>query len=237
MPFELRELKLVGQPPPRGAADVLEQLEHVLADEFGRASRSLSRTVRTASSAPPWLAASGSATEGAWPVRVLQITTGRCGGVGSGTRTPRPAEAVIENDRVTLLESGDQVDQYIVDNSGDTAPGARLQAGLTPSGTVGGRRTPLAAFVDVVCTFTHACSHSSPRLCSEWAPDGARQPWHAHSFRYSCVQANLMAGLRSFCVGRKVKTPGVIHRRHHDSLLASAALTTSLALHRSLGSR
>ncbi len=78
---------------------------------------------------------------------------------------------------------------------------------------------------------------ASPVVFRVGARHGAATVATAHSFRYSCVQANLYRGGRlcELCVGRKVKTPGVIHRCYHDSLLASAALTTSLALHRGLG--
>jgi hypothetical protein len=69
MPFELRErVRRANLRPSDGPADVLEQLEHVLADESDELRALLSRHCPDSlSSAPPWLAASGSATEGARP--------------------------------------------------------------------------------------------------------------------------------------------------------------------------
>jgi len=58
-----------------------------------------------------------------------------------------------------------------------------------------------------------------------------------HSYRYSCIAAICHRGGHECvdCIGKAVKTPGVRHRCYHDSLAGSAALTASLALHRSLG--
>lgn len=161
-----------------------------------------------------------------------------------GERNPDPkaggAEAVIENDRVMLLESGHQVDQFIVDNTETLRQASRLRAGLDSIWN----RSVAAALQSTLATFEPDVVHvhtpfplASPVVFRVGARSGAATVATAHSFRYSCVQANLYRDGRlcELCVGRKVKTSGVIHRCYHDSLLASAALTTSLALHRSLG--
>lgn len=58
-----------------------------------------------------------------------------------------------------------------------------------------------------------------------------------HSYRYSCVAGTCSRGGRPCedCVGKKLKLAGLRHRCYHDSVAGSAALTTSLVLHRSLG--
>jgi glycosyltransferase involved in cell wall biosynthesis len=57
-----------------------------------------------------------------------------------------------------------------------------------------------------------------------------------HNFRLSCLPANLLRDGRvcEDCVGR-VPWPGVWHRCYRGSALGSAALATSLVLHRRLG--
>jgi glycosyltransferase involved in cell wall biosynthesis len=161
-----------------------------------------------------------------------------------GERNPDPkaggAEAVIENDRVMLLESGHQVDQFIVDNSETLRRTSRLRSGLDSiwNRSVGTElQNTLAAFKPDVVHVHTPFPLVSPLVFRVAARRGAATVATAHSFRYSCVQANLYRGgqLCELCVGRRLKTPGVIHRCYHDSLLASAALTTSLAVHRSLG--
>jgi glycosyltransferase involved in cell wall biosynthesis len=175
-------------------------------------------------------------------MRVLQIHNRslRPGGERNPDHKAGGAEAVIENDRVMLLESGHQVDQFIVDNRETLRQASRLRAGLDSIWN----RSVAARLQNTLATFEPDVVHVhtpfplvSPVVFRVGARSGAATVATAHSFRYSCVQANLYRGGRlcELCVGRKVKTPGVIHRCYHDSLLASAALTTSLALHRSLG--
>jgi glycosyltransferase involved in cell wall biosynthesis len=162
----------------------------------------------------------------------------------SGERNPDPkaggAEAVIENDRLMLLESGHQVDQFIVDNGETLRQSSRLRAGLDSiwNRSVGAElQRILAAFKPDVVHVHTPFPLASPLVFRVAARRGAATVATAHSFRYSCVQANLYRGgqLCELCVGRRIKTSGVIHRCYHDNLLASAALTTSLAVHRSLG--
>ncbi|MGI8625631.1 MAG: glycosyltransferase family 4 protein [Geodermatophilaceae bacterium] len=58
-----------------------------------------------------------------------------------------------------------------------------------------------------------------------------------HSYRYSCIAATCFRDghVCEDCVGKTVKLPGIRHRCYHDSVGASAALTTSLLVHRRLG--
>ncbi|CAN5859145.1 glycosyltransferase [soil metagenome] len=58
-----------------------------------------------------------------------------------------------------------------------------------------------------------------------------------HSYRYSCIAATCHRDgtVCEDCVGKRLKLPGLRHRCYHDSLGASAALTISLTLHRSIG--
>ncbi len=58
-----------------------------------------------------------------------------------------------------------------------------------------------------------------------------------HSYRYSCIAATCHRDgvVCEDCIGKRLKLPGLRHRCYHDSLGASAALTISLTLHRSIG--
>lgn len=58
-----------------------------------------------------------------------------------------------------------------------------------------------------------------------------------HSFRYSCIAATCHRDHKicEDCIGRSVKWPAVRHKCYHDSVAASAALATSLTLHRAIG--
>jgi glycosyltransferase involved in cell wall biosynthesis len=58
-----------------------------------------------------------------------------------------------------------------------------------------------------------------------------------HSYRYSCIQGQFYRNGRAceLCLGRKLKLSGIRHRCYHDSLLGSSLISTSLALHRSIG--
>lgn len=58
-----------------------------------------------------------------------------------------------------------------------------------------------------------------------------------HSYRYSCIAATCHrdGAVCEDCVGKRLKLPGLQHRCYHDSVGASAALTISLSLHRSIG--
>jgi len=175
-------------------------------------------------------------------VKVLQIHNRalRPGGERNPDHKAGGAEAVIENDRVMLQESGHEVDQLIVDNVDSLRQTSRLRAGLDSiwnRSVAADLQSRLATFEPDVVHVHTPFPLVSPVVFRVGARCGAATVATAHSFRYSCVQANLYRGGRlcDLCVGKKVKTPGVIHRCYHDSLLASAALTTSLALHRSLG--
>lgn len=58
-----------------------------------------------------------------------------------------------------------------------------------------------------------------------------------HSYRYSCIAATCHrdGGICEDCIGKRLKLPGLRHKCYHDSFAASAALTLSLSLHRSIG--
>jgi glycosyltransferase involved in cell wall biosynthesis len=58
-----------------------------------------------------------------------------------------------------------------------------------------------------------------------------------HSYRYSCIKATCHrnGAICEDCVGKRLKLPGLVHRCYHESIGASAALTISLSLHRSIG--
>jgi glycosyltransferase involved in cell wall biosynthesis len=175
-------------------------------------------------------------------VRVMQIHNRSLR--PGGERNPDPkaggAEAVIENDRVMLAESGHEVDQFIVDNTEALRQASRLRVGVESiwnRSVAAELQRALAAFEPEVVHVHTPFPVISPVVFRVGAKYGAATVATAHSFRYSCIQANLYRGgkLCERCVGMKVKAPGVIHRCYHDSLLGSAALTTSLALHRGIG--
>lgn len=69
MPFQLRErVRRANLRPSRMPVDAFEELQHILADEADELRALLSRYCpESLSSAPSWLAALDSATEGAWP--------------------------------------------------------------------------------------------------------------------------------------------------------------------------
>ncbi|MBA2574833.1 MAG: glycosyltransferase family 4 protein [Actinobacteria bacterium] len=58
-----------------------------------------------------------------------------------------------------------------------------------------------------------------------------------HSFRYSCIAATCYRDnhVCEDCIGTRLKLPGLLHKCYHDSYAASGALTTSLVLHKRLG--
>ncbi len=58
-----------------------------------------------------------------------------------------------------------------------------------------------------------------------------------HSYRYSCIAGTChrAGAVCEDCVGKRLKLPGLRHRCYHDSMGASAALTISLSVHRSIG--
>ena len=58
-----------------------------------------------------------------------------------------------------------------------------------------------------------------------------------HSFRLACIAATCVRDehICEDCVGKRLKWPAVAHRCYHDSLAGSAALATSLSLHRAIG--
>ncbi|MBA3523546.1 MAG: glycosyltransferase [Geodermatophilaceae bacterium] len=60
-----------------------------------------------------------------------------------------------------------------------------------------------------------------------------------HSYRWSCVAATCFRDghVCEDCVGKTLKLPGIRHRCYHGSLGASAALTGSLLLHRTIGTQ
>lgn len=60
-----------------------------------------------------------------------------------------------------------------------------------------------------------------------------------HSYRWSCVAATCFRDghVCEDCVGSRLKLPGIRHRCYHGSLAGSAALTTSLLVHRALGTQ
>jgi glycosyltransferase involved in cell wall biosynthesis len=58
-----------------------------------------------------------------------------------------------------------------------------------------------------------------------------------HGYRFVCVNGLLARdGVRcELCVGSRTRWPGVRHRCYHNSAVGSAALATSLVVHRSIG--
>jgi glycosyltransferase involved in cell wall biosynthesis len=59
----------------------------------------------------------------------------------------------------------------------------------------------------------------------------------SHAWRYNCANSILFrdGAVCEDCVGRRVKYPAVLHRCYHDSVIGSAAMAGSLAVHRRLG--
>lgn len=76
----------------------------------------------------------------------------------------------------------------------------------------------------------------SPTVLREVERWGAGLVVTLHNFRFMCLPATLLRDGRvcEDCVGR-IPWPGVLHRCYRSSLGASAALSTSLTLHRAFG--
>lgn len=76
----------------------------------------------------------------------------------------------------------------------------------------------------------------SPSVLRAAGAEGAKVVITLHNFRLMCLPATLLRDGRvcEDCVGR-VPWPGVVHRCYRSSPAASAALASSLALHRTLG--
>ena len=77
----------------------------------------------------------------------------------------------------------------------------------------------------------------SPAVFRMAARHGVPSVTTLHSYRYSCIVGTCLRGGEPCedCIGKRVKTPGLIHKCYHDSYLASGALTATLALHKAIG--
>lgn len=149
------------------------------------------------------------------------------------------ADDVLDQERVALLGAGHEVTGFVPGPAGEQQRSRAAQA----VDAVWNRAlaAELAAVIrarrpDVVHVHT-PFPVLSPAVFRVAHDLGCPTIATAHSYRYSCVAGTLLRDGRAceLCVGRRLKTPGVRHRCYHGSLPGSAALTTSLALHRALG--
>lgn len=149
------------------------------------------------------------------------------------------APQVMEHEAELLRQAGHEVRQYRV------APAEELK--LSPLRAAAKAVWNVEATRDVAALITDfqpdvAHVHTpfplmSPAVFRTAAGMGVPTVTTLHSYRYSCIAATCFRDgqVCEDCVGKQLKLPGIRHRCYHDSLGGSLALTTSLVLHRRLG--
>lgn len=149
------------------------------------------------------------------------------------------APQVMEHEAELLRQAGHEVRQYRV------APAEELK--LSPLRSAAKAVWNVEATRDVaalITAFAPDVAHvhtpfplMSPAVFRTAAGMGVPTVTTLHSYRYSCIAATCFRDGKvcEDCVGKQLKLPGIRHRCYHDSLGGSIALTTSLVLHRRLG--
>jgi glycosyltransferase involved in cell wall biosynthesis len=150
------------------------------------------------------------------------------------------ADAILDHERDLLRSDGHRVEQFLVDNRETLASSSRASAGAKAVWNASAA-TDLDERItrfrpDVVHVHT-PFPLMSPAVFRVASRRGVPTVATVHSFRYSCVKAvfNRDGRVCEDCLGRRLKTPAVRHRCYHGSYLGSAALVTSLAVHRAAG--
>jgi len=149
------------------------------------------------------------------------------------------ADDVMDQERTVLAGAGHDVEQYVVQPASESSGGSLSQA----LAAVWNRdvTSELARLIDA---FHPQVVHvhtpfpvMSPAVFRTAHRRGCATVATCHSYRYSCIKGTLLraGSICEDCVGSRLKSAGVRHRCYHDSTAASLALTTSLVLHRGLG--
>lgn len=149
------------------------------------------------------------------------------------------AMEVLEDERQLLESGGHTVHQYTLPAAEEMALGA-ARAGAKAIWNVEAYRDVRNLAHDSRIDIVHVHTPfplMSPSVFRAAKSAGVPTVTTLHSFRYSCIAAICYRDGHTCedCVGSKTKWPGVKHRCYHDSVGASVALTTSLILHRRLG--
>jgi glycosyltransferase involved in cell wall biosynthesis len=150
------------------------------------------------------------------------------------------ADVVMDDERQMLESAGHLVRRFTWQTE---VGGGRVAAVRQGADAVWNHRASVALAQELaVCAADVVHVHTpfpvlSPTVFRVAHRAGAATVASVHSYRYSCIKGTLHRDGRlcESCVGHKLKMPGVLHRCYHDSVLGSAALTASLALHRGIG--
>jgi len=159
-------------------------------------------------------------------VRILQLH--------AESREPGGADAVMEHEAAILRRAGHSVRRY-------TAPPVPDKPGPSHALDLVWNRAAYAAVSSIASTFNPEVVHVhapyprlSPSVFRAATAAGAATVTTLHNYRPACpVGTFFRAGeICTDCLGKVVKTPAVSNRCYHNSLGASAAIATSIALHR-----
>jgi glycosyltransferase involved in cell wall biosynthesis len=149
------------------------------------------------------------------------------------------ADHVMERERQLLVAAGHEVRQYVADAAGDVQRPAWRQATDAVWNPASHRavKTVIREWRPDVLHVHTPFPVLSPAAFWAARSEGVATVGTVHSYRYSCIAATLRrdGAICEDCIGSRTKLAGVRHACYHDSRAASAALTTSLALHHAAG--
>lgn len=153
--------------------------------------------------------------------------------------TPGGATELMHHEARVLAAGGHTVDQYLVpsaEKSGLSPVRAGMKAVWNREATTDVTRLIGSFQPDVVHVHT-PFPLMSPAVFRAAYAAGVPAVTTLHSYRYSCVVGTCVreGGICEDCVGSRLKLSGIKHACYHDSRPATAALTLSLGLHRSIG--
>lgn len=185
------------------------------------------------------MARSGDLTSGAGspdqrrPLRVLILHSRYLSGPASGENR------VAEEEARLLRDAGHQVTMWAPAPDGLAGVGlvrAGLSAVWSPSAVAEVRRLVRRSRADVVHVH-NLYPMLSPAVLRTAESEGAAVVVTLHNYRLMCLPANFLREGRTceLCLG-KAPWRGVMYRCYRDSALGSAAMASSLVLHRGLGS-
>jgi glycosyltransferase involved in cell wall biosynthesis len=144
----------------------------------------------------------------------------------------------MDMDRALLEGAGHEVAQHFVDNR-QVVELSSLRVGAKAVWNAAAVRELRRLVVDLEPDVLHVHTPFpllSPAVFRLGAKPSLAVVATVHSYRYSCIQGQFYREGRvcERCAGKPLKAAGIRHRCYHDSLLASTALTGSLALHRAV---
>src|SRR3954453_1676064 len=146
------------------------------------------------------------------------------------------ADDVIDRERELLVAAGHDVQQYFT----PPASGAGVKQAAAAVWNVRAAREVR----DRIRTWRPDVLHVhtpfptlSPAVFWSARAEGVATVGTVHSYRYSCIAATLRRDghICEDCIASPLKLPGVRHRCYKESVAASAVMTTSLNLHRGMG--